>query len=245
MVFIMSKLKELLLSGDMKKKGLIVGLVASLLCNGLFISTIISDIEIEQQMQLEIDGLTEDKNKQKMYISTLEDDKEKLEEKVKQAQPWFDMSEEEQLKLEEEQKRLEEERLAKEKAEQEEKERLEEEQRQKEEQAREQERQRESQLEEVNSIVYSTITQGMGSGYSPNITVKGNQVDIDIIGYNLDFSGFSRGQLDILIGEYNIDTMQNQVTQEIKNIYTQSGFNMTVKLTMYDSNGTLIYSTQR
>ena len=244
MVFIMKfmrKFKELLI----KKDSIAIALATSLVFNGLFIMSISGNGNIIDEKEVQIEELTEEKNRQKTYIGTLEKDKEKLEEKVKQAQPWFDMSEEEQLKLEEEQKRLEEERLAKEKAEQEEKERLEEEQRQKEEQAREQERQRESQLEEVNSIVYSTITQGMGSGYSPNITVKGNQVDIDIIGYNLDFSGFSRGQLDILIGEYNIDTMQNQVTQEIKNIYTQSGFNMTVKLTMYDSNGTLIYSTQR
>lgn len=256
MVDIVKKLKELLLSGDIKKKALIVGLIASLGFNGLFIATISYDIGLEEQMQLEIDELTEDNATLKRQKGTLENQNKDLKEKVEKAQPWFDMSEEEQLKLEEEQRKLEEERIAKEKAEQEEKERLEEEQRQKEEQERlakeqeeqrirEQEQQRQNQLEEVNATVEYTIKQGMGSGYSVDVEVNGNQVNVNIIGHDLDVSGISRSQLDILIEQYNIDGTQNQLAQDVKNIYTQLGYNMTVKLTTYSSNGTLIYSTQR
>ena len=205
-----------------------------------------------------------------MTEKSLRNDKKYLQEKVDSADLWLELftkEEREEIikekqeeneriqkeKEEEERKQKEEEeRLAREQEEKEEQERLAKEQ---EEQAKEEDKYvdnypngngnpsyNESSLDDINDIVEMTIEEGMGNGnFDVGVEKDGNTIVVNIIAYDVNVSGFSRGDIDILVKQAGLNSALDNMSIVIQQLYREYGYNFEVKVIAYDRNGTVLY----
>ena len=202
-----------------------------------------------------------------MTEKSLRNDKKYLQEKVDSADLWLELftkeereemikekqEENERIKQEKEEeerkKKEEEERLAKEQEEKEEQERIAKEQ---EEQAKEEDKYVDnypngngnpsSNLDSINQVVETTIEEGMGNGnFDVGVEKDGNTIVVNIIAYDVDVSGFSRSDIDILVKQAGLNSALDNMSIVIQQLYREYGYNFEVKVMAYDRNGTVLY----
>ena len=102
-----------------------------------------------------------------------------------------------------------------------------------------------SNMEDINTIVEYMLLETLGSsGYSVDLEVNGNQVNIVVVASDINMGNLSREQINQLVREASLDVSQDSLAQSVKNIYVQQGYsNMMIRLITFDVNGTVLYET--
>ena len=95
--------------------------------------------------------------------------------------------------------------------------------------------------EAVEYIYESNFTYSQG--YRVDLDVNGNQVNVVILCTQLDSSGLSDSEMEYALIQSGLPTAFDGLATQTRDVYAESGYDMSVNIKLYDVNGTLIYET--
>ena len=95
--------------------------------------------------------------------------------------------------------------------------------------------------EAVEYIYESNFTYSQG--YRVDLDINGNQVNVVILCTQLDSSGLSDSEMEYALIQSGLPTAFDGLATQTRDVYAESGYNMSVNIKLYDVNGTLIYET--
>lgn len=95
--------------------------------------------------------------------------------------------------------------------------------------------------EAVEYIYESNFTYSQG--YRVDLDINGNQVNVVILCTQLDSSGLSDSEMEYALIQSGLPTAFDGLATQTRDVYAESGYDMSVNIKLYDVNGTLIYET--
>ena len=100
-------------------------------------------------------------------------------------------------------------------------------------------------LETVDTLALSLFREYFESD-SYNVTLKttNSVVSINIIGYELDTSSLSKDQIEYGLYKANIPSTFDNLAYNVEEFYNKAGYDVSVKIKLYDTNGVLLYTAR-
>lgn len=99
-------------------------------------------------------------------------------------------------------------------------------------------------LAETDAVVETVVRESF-EGYGVTFSRIDNVVNIDVVAYDCDITGYDRILIDQEVAIYEIDTNGDALAREVESYYnTMNGVNIYCSITFYDRVGNLIYQTK-